>query len=141
MNAFINSLWINKDLIKEGIKYLVVGGLCTLFDFTILYIGVEYLELNYLIVSVFSFICGVILNYALCTYWVFKIRVINKTLFEFFVYCLISLVGLIINTMIIWLGTEYIGFYFMISKLLSAIITYFWNFLGRKYLLHYNRKL
>lgn len=128
---------IRNIFLKQAIKYFYVGGLCTLLDFIILYIGAEYLGYNYLWTSIVSFICGIILNYYLCTYWVFYIRVVDNVPIEFSLYVLISLVGLAINTLVIWAGTEFIGLYFMTSKLLSATITYFWNFLARKFLLHY----
>lgn len=137
IHQVLELLGIRNVLLKQGIKYIFVGGLCTLLDFTLLFVGAELLGLNYLEVSVFSFLCGVVLNYILCTYWIFRVRVVNQIAVEFLLYVLISLVGLGINTFVIWAGTEYLGLYFMVSKLLSAAITYFWNFFARKFMLHY----
>lgn len=130
-------LGIKDETAKQGIKYVFVGGSCTLLDFFILFVGAELLGYNYLAVSTFSFLCGVVLNYFLCTYWIFKVRIVKKVAFEFSLYVLISLVGLAINMGVIYLATGVFGLYVMLSKLLSAAITYFWNFFARKFLLHY----
>lgn len=132
---------INKgdsELLRQAVKYLFVGGICTVIDFAILYVLVECYYVNYIVASIVSFMCGVILNYFACTLWIFDVSVIKNKWQEFFWYLLISLVGLGINTLCIWQLTHYWGVYFMVSKLGAAAITYFWNFFSRKYLLHYN---
>jgi putative flippase GtrA len=138
--AFIDRLFPKNEILRQAVKYLVVGGTCTLLDFSILYILAEWMGMNYIIASVISFLCGVMLNYFACTYWIFHVRIIQKKRYEFLLYVLISLVGLLINTGTIWLLTTYASIYFMYSKLLSTIVTYFWNFLSRKYLLHFKGK-
>lgn len=135
----LSNLLANNQTLLQGIKYIFVGGTCTVLDFFILFLGAEWLGFPYLPVSVFSFICGVILNYFLCTYWIFKVHIIGQATIEFGLYVLISLVGLAINTGVIYIATGVFGLYVMMSKLLSAAITYFWNFFGRKFLLHYKR--
>ena len=130
---------VNGRLLGQAIKYFFVGGVCTFVDFVILYILVECFSLNYIVASVISFMCGVILNYFACRLWVFEVRIIEKRWYEFLSYLLISLVGLGINTLCIWILTHFVGLYFMISKLGAAFVSYFWNFLSRKYLLHYNK--
>ena len=126
------------ETFQQAIKYLFVGGICTALDFLVLFLLVELCHINYIIASVFSFICGVILNYFICTYWIFKVRFIKKKKYEFLVYIAVSIVGLGINTFCIWGLTNFFHFYFMISKLLSSVVTYFWNFCIRKYFLHSN---
>ena len=136
----IESILINLDFKNEtviqGLKYLFVGGLCTVLDFSILFILTHYGNINYLISSIISFLSGTILNYYLCTFLIFKIRAVENRLLEFFYYAIITVIGLGINTFIIWVGTEFIGLYFMLSKLFAIFVTYWWNFGARKYFLH-----
>lgn len=127
----------DNQTLLQGIKYVFVGGTCTVLDFLILFVGAEWLGYPYLPVSIFSFLCGVVLNYFLCTYWIFKVHIVGRATIEFGLYVLISLVGLLINTGVIYVATSLCGLYVMVSKLLSAAITYFWNFFARKFLLHY----
>ncbi|MBR2638055.1 MAG: GtrA family protein [Bacteroidaceae bacterium] len=130
------TLGIHNKLLKQAIKYLFVGGICTVLDFATLFILAEFFNINYIVASSISFLCGVILNYFICTYWVFDVHVVKKKRYEFLLYLFISIIGLAVNTVAIWALTEYLGIYFMLSKLLATGFTYFWNFFARKYLLH-----
>jgi putative flippase GtrA len=135
--AWLNFIFnIGKENIAQAIKYLLVGGICTILDFTSLYLLTRYAGFHYLLSSIISFMSGTFLNYFLCTSWIFKIRIINDQYQEFFYYAAITGIGLVINTISIWLFTEFLGIYFMLSKIFAAFVTYWWNFGARKYFLH-----
>jgi putative flippase GtrA len=127
---------IKNDTVIQAGKYLIVGGICTLLDLSILYVLTELLTIHYLESSILSFMSGTVLNYYLCTWWIFKIRVIENHQHEFFYYMLITMIGLGINTLIIWSFTALLGLFYLISKLFAAFVTYWWNFGARKYFLH-----
>ena len=127
---------VQSQLFTEGIKYIVVGGICTILDFALLYLLTTHFGTNYLIASIISFTLGTVLNYLLSTLWIFDIRVVEKRHHEFGYYLLITAVGLIINTALIWFFTTYLHTYFLISKLVATAITFWWNFGARKYFLH-----
>lgn len=131
-----NTFILKNSTFTEAFKYLFVGGLCTLLDFSLLFLMTKYLGINYITSSILSFMSGTILNYYLCTIWIFKIRVVEKRQHEFFYYLIITGIGLGINTLIIWGFTEFFALYFMLSKLLATFVTYWWNFGARKYFLH-----
>lgn len=123
-------------VIKQVVKYAFVGGICTVLDFGLLFILAKYLHIFYLISSAISFMFGTILNYYLCTLWIFKVRTVENKNIEFFYYLIITAVGLCLTTLIIWLFTEYFKLNFMLSKLIATFITVWWNFSARKYFLH-----
>ena len=127
---------IKNETFTQAVKYFFVGGFCTVLDFTLLYILTHFIGINYILSSIISFMSGTILNYYLCTFWIFKIRVVENRNHEFLYYAIITAVGLGINTLLIWGFTEFFGIYFMLSKLLATFATYFWNFGARKYFLH-----
>ena len=127
---------LQKQIVIEAFKYLFVGGICTILDFLLLFILKDYLSINYVIASIISFSSSVILNYFLCTFWIFKTRIIKNRYGEFMVYVIISLVGLFLNTGLIWFFTEIFGIFVLLSKVLGTPIVLVWNFLGRKYLAH-----
>ncbi len=126
----------NNDTVVQGMKYLMVGGICTLFDFSLLYLLFRVFKLYYVLSSAISFMSSSILNYLLCTLWIFKIRVVENRSLEMFYYLIISGVGLTINTLLVWGFTELLSLFVMISKVLATIVTFVWNFGARKYLLH-----
>jgi putative flippase GtrA len=127
---------VKNEVFIQATKYIAVAIVCTVLDFILLYILTKYMDVNYLISSVISFMSGTVLNYFLCTSYVFDIRVINKNHLEFIYYVIISAIGLGINTGVIWIITELFGIYYMVSKLVSLFFTFFWNYGARKYLLH-----
>lgn len=136
LNNVCNLLIVKNKFFIQALKYSVVGGVCTIIDFTLLFILTKFCGLNYLVASIISFMSGSILNYFLCIGWIFKIRVVKEKYKEFIYYLIITGAGLIINTILIWSFTEFFGMYFMLSKIFSVFMTYCWNFSARKYFLH-----
>ena len=124
------------DTTRQAMKYFIVGGLCTLLDIGLLFALTQFLDINYLVSSIISFTTGAVLNYFLCTHWIFKIRVVESRPLEFLFYLIITAVGLGINTGIIWVLTSFIAFHYLGSKVVAIFFTYWWNFGARKYFLH-----
>ncbi len=122
--------------IIQFLQYLLVGGICTTIDFIILYLLTTQGGIHYLISSSISFSFAVLLNWLLCTFWVFHYHKIKQQSKEFMFYVLISLGGLLINASLMWFFTETCNVWFMFSKLFSACVTLFYNFFARKLLLH-----
>ena len=52
------------------------------------------------------------------------------------VFCAISVVGLLLTELLMFLFTSHLHVYFMVSKLISSILVFFWNFLARKFILY-----
>jgi putative flippase GtrA len=125
-----------KNVLNEAGKYFIVGGICTVLDFAILYILTEYLKVHYLTSSVISFMSTILLNYYLCTFWIFRFKIVNNKNLDLFYYIIITAIGLGINSVAIWYFTSFHGLHFMLSKLLATFFTFWWNFGARKYFLH-----
>lgn len=125
-----------RNLLTEAGKYFIVGGVCTVLDFALLFILTNYCKVYFLTSSVISFMAGTLLNYYLCTYWIFKVRTVSNRHLEMTYYIVITGVGLGINFLVIWLLSSYSGFHYMLAKLAAAFFTYWWNFGARKYFLH-----
>ena len=120
-------------------RYTFVGGIAFIFDFSTLYLLTEFFQVYYLISAAIAFLLGLTINYVLSIFWVFKTRVIKSKWLEFGIFALIGIIGLGLNELIIWTFTEYVGFHYMASKIVSTVIIYLWNFFTRKYIL-YNKK-
>lgn len=116
-------------------RYILVGGAAFLVDFGSLYILTDFFTIYYLISAAIAFILGLITNYLLSISWVFNRRTFYNKPFEFGVFAMIGIIGLILNEVFIWVFTAELGFYYLISKILSAIIILFWNFFARKFTL------
>lgn len=138
-NKYTETLLKNETFTQVA-KYFIVGGSCTVFDFSMLYSFYHFLHINYLLASVMSFTISAVVNYFLCVSWVFSVRKIKKQQNELFFYIVLSSIGLGITSVLMWTFTDVLGLYFMLSKLISAFITFWCNFAARKYLLHTVKK-
>lgn len=126
----------NDSTQAQAVRYLFVGGLCTVIDMGLLYLLTEHLGVHYILSGALSFSAGVTANYFMCTKWVFTESKIKNRGVEFLFYIFVSIVGLGLNLGILWILTSLIECYFMLSKMVAIAITLIWNFCSRKYLLH-----
>jgi putative flippase GtrA len=113
-------------------RYTVVGGLACLVDVGLLFTITHYLNINYLISAAIGFCAGIIVNYVLCTLWVFPTRTMGSRWLEFLVFLAIGLIGLGMNQATMWFLTERMGVHYLYSKINAVAIVFFWNFFARK---------
>ncbi|MFV0527415.1 MAG: GtrA family protein [Lachnospiraceae bacterium] len=119
-------------LIKQVLRFGVVGGMAFLIDYVTLFLLTEFVGINYLISGAISFVLSVIFSYILSVRWVYQTnRKMNKRL-EFIVFVILSLIGLGINQAIMWLGVDKMGYYYMIVKIFATAIVMVYNFVTRK---------
>lgn len=116
-------------------RYVWVGGFAFIVDYGSLYILKEYVGFNYLLSAAIAFILGLAVNYLLSTLWVFPDSRLSNKMAEFTVFASIGLVGLLLNEVIMYLCCEVLNIHYMISKLCSTGIVFFWNFFARKIIL------
>ena len=116
-------------------RYLFVGGAAFIVDFLSLFVLTDFFGIYYLISAAIAFILGLVANYLLSISWVFNKRKLNKRHIEFGVFALIGIVGLGLNEVFIWVFTQDLQIYYLISKILAAVIILFWNFFARKFIL------
>ena len=136
MKEFINKLFIkNTDKgIIQFIRYFFVGGIAAVVNIGLLFILVDIFKINYILSNIISFIFGIIVNYCLSKKFVFTNDTsMNKT-FEILMYVIIGILGLIFDTCMLWLFTSKLDLYYKISKIISTILTFVWNFFARKIL-------
>jgi putative flippase GtrA len=125
------------SLFIQFFRYFFVGGLAFVVDFGLLYFLTEFAGFYYLFSATISFTAGLCVNYIVSIKWVFsQNKGLKNKKIEFLIFSFIGIVGLLLNAIFIWFFTEKLLFYYMISKVLSTVIVYFWNFFARKYILY-----
>jgi len=117
------------------LKYGVVGGIAYVVDFGFLIFLTEFIKIHYLISAAIAFILGLLTNYALSISWVFNKRALANKKIELLIFSIIGVVGIGFNELIIWFFTEWVAFHYLISKLISTVGVFFWNFFARKKIL------
>ena len=114
-------------------RYTLVGAIAFAFDFGALFGFTHFLGVHYLLSAGMAFLIGLCVNYALSTQWVFRRRSIRSKSVEFLLFALIGVAGLGLNELLIWFFTEITGFHYLLSKIVSTVFVYLWNFFARKY--------
>lgn len=124
-----------KKLFYQLMKYGVVGGIAFIVDYGSLYLLTEYAGVHYMLSAAIAFILGLICNYILSTAWVFGESKISNKMAEFIGFAVIGVLGLLLNELIIYVSTDLIGLHYMVGKIISTAIVFFWNFFARRYLI------
>lgn len=140
MKQFLNKLFIapTQSTFLQLFRYGFVGGVAFVVDYGTLYSCTEFLSLHHLVSAAIAFLLGLIVNYLLSTSWVFASRGKVNRFVEFVVFAIIGIVGLALNELIIYIGTDLCSLHYMLSKLISTAIVFFWNFFARKLALFRN---
>ncbi len=120
-------------------RYTLVGGVAFLADFMTLAFLTEFYGVNYLVSAGVAFLIGLSINYALSVIWVFSESSYDSKILEFIFFLAIGIIGLLLNELFIWFLTEKIKTHYLISKIITTVLVYFWNFFARKYLVFKKR--
>ncbi len=116
-------------------RYVVVGGVAFVVDFAALFALTEYLHIYYLVSSALAFILGSVVNYRMAIAWVFHHRALDNKTAELAAYVAIGVMGLLLNTVLLWFFTEVAGLLYLYSKAWAAILIFGFNFGVRKLVL------
>jgi putative flippase GtrA len=141
LSAARDKLFLDKteNTLVQLFRYTFVGGFAFVVDFGTLFLLTEIFHIHYLLSAAMAFILGLITNYFLSIKWVFSIRSIENKKIEFLLFSIIGLIGLGLNELLLWIFTDLILIHYLLSKIITAIFVYLWNFIGRKYLLFNNK--
>lgn len=125
----MNKLWL--QLFKFGL----VGAFCFVLDFLLLVALTEYGGVNYLLSSAISFSVSVVVNYEISMHAVFRSREDLDKWKEFFLFVVLSIGGLGLTELLMWLLVEKGGLFYALSKVVVTILVMGYNFITRKLLL------
>lgn len=139
-----------KKIFVQFMKFAVVGGISCVIDFGIYTVMIKLFNINYLIAAFFGFVISLVFNYFASMKFVFvrKDDVSKKR--EFVIFAILSLIGLILNEVIIWacvegyrlmnpIAFDIAGFHVdidywieIIAKIVATGIVMIYNFVTRK---------
>ncbi|VAW20111.1 hypothetical protein MNBD_BACTEROID01-281 [hydrothermal vent metagenome] len=126
--------FIQKVLDEQFIRFTIIGGATASIDYGIMYCLIEVFSINYLIATGIGFIVGSVLNYLLSILWVFERgRYKNQTI-EFSLFLLFTLIGFVLNHLVMWVGVDFLYISYMIVKIFSLVVITLFNYLSKKYL-------
>ena len=123
---------IDKIFLLKFVKFCLVGFSGVFVDFGMTYFFKEVVKLQKYVANAIGFTVAATTNYMLNRVWTFQSQ--NPHIAqEFSRFFLIALIGLAINSAIIWLMNEKMKVNFYLSKLVATGIVTLWNFLINAY--------
>jgi putative flippase GtrA len=131
----LSSLKDKKRLIKPKmhrnwfpifIKFGLTGLSGLFVDFSITWVFKEWLLVNKFLANALGFSVAVLSNYFINRKWTFKSeRKLGRQLLAFIV---VSVLGLLLNSFVVYLFNHIFLFNFYLSKLIAIGLVFFWNF-------------
>ena len=118
-----------KALLTQFFKFGVVGVICFFIDFFVFKISSSWIGMHYTIASALGFTISVIINYYLSMKFVFEGKEDMSRKKEFVIFVILSLIGLGLNTLIIFICVD--GIYMHVSFLQTWFSSGFAESLGK----------
>ncbi len=122
----------SKDLLVQMFKFGIVGGIAFIIDFVFLFLFKEFLSLPVILANTLSFTISTIYNYIASVTWVFDVNKENDKKKQFITFIVFSIIGLLLNDLIMWILTGIFIIYYLASKIIATIIVMIFNFITRK---------
>ena len=137
IKQFLHTVFVapTNNWMLQLFRYGFVGGVAFAVDYGTLFVLTHYAGVPYLWSAAIAFILGLVTNYLISISWVFQHSGKMNVWQEFTFFAIIGIIGLGLNELIMYVGTDMIHLHYMISKLISTAIVFFWNFFARKFII------
>lgn len=124
-----------RNLIEQFMKFGVVGIVAFFIDYGVLMLLSQGFGVDAVLSAGISFCVSVVFNYVASMRFVFTHRDDLSRSREFFIFIILSVIGLVINELIMLAGVVALGdsaLMVTITKLVATVIVMVWNFFSRK---------
>ena len=121
------------EFLMKFLKFGVVGFSGVFVDFGITYITKEKLGVQKYLANAIGFITAASTNYFFNRIWTFE-STNPKVMVEYTEFFLISLIGLGINTLVLWLLVSKLKMNFYVAKIFAIAFVTVWNFLANAFI-------
>ena len=119
-------------LVQQFMKFGVVGVIAFVIDYGLMVALTELAGVNYLISATISFTVSVVFNYLASMRYVFTHKQGLSRRREFVIFVVLSVIGLGVNDLLMWLGSSVLGVNYLIVKIVATAIVMVYNFVTRK---------
>lgn len=120
---------LNKAFLLKFIKFGVVGGSGVFVDFFFTWLAKEKFGIQKYLANAIGFTIAASTNWFFNRIWTFESSN-PDVLIEYTQFLIVSLIGLGINSAVLWFLTDKLKINFYISKLAAIGVTTIWNFIA-----------
>ncbi|MBQ8039717.1 MAG: GtrA family protein [Lachnospiraceae bacterium] len=122
----------NRRLIVQFCRFASVGILSLMVDYGFMIFLTETTQLGYFRACAFSYTISIIVNYVLSMRYVFHVREDISKAKEASIFLGLSMVGLLLNQMAMWMRVDVLHIYYAMAKMLAAGMVTSYNFVSKK---------
>ena len=123
----ILTITFDKAFLVKFLKFGLVGGSGVVVDFFFTWLFKEKFKVQKYGANAIGFAIAASTNWFLNRIWTFQ-SLNPEVLIEYSEFLFISLIGLAINSFVLWILTDKLKFNFYIAKLGAIAVTTVWNF-------------
>ena len=124
--------FLEKAFILKFLKFCVVGVSGTVIDFGLTWLCKEIFKIPKFLANAIGFVVAATNNYILNRIWTWGST--NEQIgIEYTKFFFVSLIGLGLNTLILYIFTEKIKMNFYVSKVIATGFVMLWNFFANNY--------
>lgn len=130
MKDTYSALGKQKEVVQI-VRFLIVGVVSAIFDLLLFILLNDYYQINYLVAGFISTLLAILLNYYISKKWVFNSGKYSSRV-EFMAFMVFSGIGVVLNSILIWLFVEYMLLEPTPSKILAIGLVAIFNFITKK---------
>lgn len=121
-----------RGMLDQFVRYFGVALIGLVVDFGTLVLLTSVFHVYYLLGATAGFILGLLVTYVLSERFVFTAPRVANGWIRFLIFGLIGLVGLGLLNGIMWVLTDWLGLFYVWSKVAATVVVYIWNFFARR---------
>lgn len=125
---------VKKYLIKKTnntyvqfFRYFISGGTAFMVYIVILFILTEYFNIFHLTSLVMAYAIAIIINFVISKFFVFQSKK-EKYSSQFYKFFIVALVGLALQFLIVYVGTEYLYIKYLFVNIIASAFIYLFSF-------------
>ena len=118
----------SRTITIKFIWFAAVGAVATGIQYIVLVLSVQLLDTDPVLASTVGFVMSSGINYLLNYHLTFRSRMGHAHTAAKFV--VISLLGLTLNWLMMYLGVRLLGFHYLLTQLAATALVLIWNFTG-----------
>jgi len=133
--SFLENFYLFKKFpnLYQFIQFGIVGTIGAIVDLGLLNLLVAVGKLDVYISAIISFTAAVISNFILNKIWTFKgVKTSKSSLYQFFQFMVVSMIGLGINLVVMFIFIEWAGLWYNWAKIIAILVVYIWNYIINK---------
>jgi dolichol-phosphate mannosyltransferase len=113
-------------------KFAIAGIIFAIFNVAVLYLFTELFGIYYILSSIIAFFLGSTGNFLLNKKWTFKEKMHHDLLSKYIKAMSVNISAVIITIALLFILTEFLNIYYLISQTIAMVVAFFANFIGNK---------